>query len=140
MRLKGLVEGGAVSVVAGCSMHPLDLIKVRMQLNREVPTPAMRFALVFPFPQHHHHTDLLQPARKPGPIAMGDRAAAGGLLLHVHGTLRLDQEEVGARLRQRPAAAAAEDRGRARRRRLRLHRGQTDSMLQLHFNPAAKFL
>ncbi|KAK1631457.1 hypothetical protein QYE76_005772 [Lolium multiflorum] len=71
MGLKGFVEGGAASVVAGCSTHPLDLIKVRMQLHGELPppAPAMRFALVFPFPQHHH---LLQPPpRKPGPIAMG---------------------------------------------------------------------
>jgi solute carrier family 25 oxoglutarate transporter 11 len=71
MGLKGFVEGGAASVVAGCSTHPLDLIKVRMQLHGELPAPPpMRFALVFPFPQHHHHhhQDLL---RKPGPIAMG---------------------------------------------------------------------
>lgn len=76
MGLKGFVEGGAASVVAGCSTHPLDLIKVRMQLQGEAaraPAPAMRFALAFPpgVQHHHHHDHLLQPPRKPGPIAIG---------------------------------------------------------------------
>ncbi|KAJ6850259.1 putative mitochondrial uncoupling protein 5 [Iris pallida] len=35
MGLKGFVEGGIASVIAGCSTHPLDLIKVRMQLQGE---------------------------------------------------------------------------------------------------------
>uniref|UniRef100_A0A0D6R017 Uncharacterized protein n=1 Tax=Araucaria cunninghamii TaxID=56994 RepID=A0A0D6R017_ARACU len=35
MVLKGFVEGGIASVVAGCTTHPLDLIKVRMQLQGE---------------------------------------------------------------------------------------------------------
>ncbi|XP_051117645.1 mitochondrial uncoupling protein 4-like [Andrographis paniculata] len=35
MGLKGFVEGGIASVVAGCATHPLDLIKVRMQLHGE---------------------------------------------------------------------------------------------------------
>lgn len=35
MGWKGFVEGGAASIVAGCSTHPLDLIKVRMQLQGE---------------------------------------------------------------------------------------------------------
>ncbi|MCO5598128.1 hypothetical protein L7F22_052220 [Adiantum nelumboides] len=33
MGWKAFVEGGAASIVAGCSTHPLDLIKVRMQLQ-----------------------------------------------------------------------------------------------------------
>ncbi|KAJ8765448.1 hypothetical protein K2173_014570 [Erythroxylum novogranatense] len=37
MGLKGFVEGGIASIVAGCSTHPLDLIKVRMQLQGESP-------------------------------------------------------------------------------------------------------
>ncbi|CAI9117907.1 OLC1v1019396C1 [Oldenlandia corymbosa var. corymbosa] len=32
MCVKGFVEGGIASIVAGCSTHPLDLLKVRMQL------------------------------------------------------------------------------------------------------------
>lgn len=35
MGAKGFVEGGIASIVAGCSTHPLDLIKVRMQLQGE---------------------------------------------------------------------------------------------------------
>ncbi|KAI3502669.1 hypothetical protein L1887_30889 [Cichorium endivia] len=33
--VKGFVEGGIASIIAGCSTHPLDLIKVRMQLQGE---------------------------------------------------------------------------------------------------------
>ncbi|KAJ4962919.1 hypothetical protein NE237_022858 [Protea cynaroides] len=42
MGVKGFVEGGIASIIAGCSTHPLDLIKVRMQLQGEshVPNPA----------------------------------------------------------------------------------------------------
>ncbi|KAJ9159177.1 hypothetical protein P3X46_024699 [Hevea brasiliensis] len=42
MGLKGFVEGGIASIVAGSSTHPLDLIKVRMQLQGEshLPNPA----------------------------------------------------------------------------------------------------
>ncbi|XP_034675832.1 mitochondrial uncoupling protein 5-like [Vitis riparia] len=52
MGLKGFVEGGIASIVAGCSTHPLDLIKVRMQLQGEshVPNQAihnLRPALAF---------------------------------------------------------------------------------------------
>ncbi|KAF7129556.1 hypothetical protein RHSIM_Rhsim10G0172000 [Rhododendron simsii] len=35
MGLKGFVEGGIASIVAGVTTHPLDLIKVRMQLQGE---------------------------------------------------------------------------------------------------------
>ncbi|KAH7301675.1 hypothetical protein KP509_23G037800 [Ceratopteris richardii] len=35
MGWKAFVEGGAASIVAGCTTHPLDLIKVRMQLQGE---------------------------------------------------------------------------------------------------------
>ncbi|XP_057759912.1 mitochondrial uncoupling protein 5 [Arachis stenosperma] len=50
MGVKGFVEGGIASIVAGCSTHPLDLIKVRMQLQGESnPTsvPSLRPALAF---------------------------------------------------------------------------------------------
>ncbi|XP_057958962.1 mitochondrial uncoupling protein 5 [Malania oleifera] len=54
MGLKGFVEGGIASIVAGCSTHPLDLMKVRMQLQGEnqVPKPnpavqTLRPALAF---------------------------------------------------------------------------------------------
>ncbi|KAB2074905.1 hypothetical protein ERO13_A07G167600v2 [Gossypium hirsutum] len=35
MGLKGFIEGGIASIVAGASTHPLDLIKVCMQLQGE---------------------------------------------------------------------------------------------------------
>lgn len=47
MGVKGFVEGGIASIVAGCSTHPLDLIKVRMQLHGENhiknPTPQFHY-------------------------------------------------------------------------------------------------
>ena len=74
MGFKGFAEGGIASIVAGCSTHPLDLIKVRMQLQGETlaPVPALRPALAFPgsatvaIPQ-----PALAPPRRPGPIAVG---------------------------------------------------------------------
>jgi solute carrier family 25 oxoglutarate transporter 11 len=39
MGLKGFAEGGVASIIAGASTHPLDLIKVRMQLQGESPVP-----------------------------------------------------------------------------------------------------
>lgn len=71
MGVKGFVEGGIASIVAGCSTHPLDLIKVRMQLQGEsaaaaaVPQPALAF-------QAGAHTVTLPhaPPTKPGPIGI----------------------------------------------------------------------
>ncbi|KAF8411379.1 hypothetical protein HHK36_003928 [Tetracentron sinense] len=64
MGMKGFVEGGIASIVAGCSTHPLDLIKVRMQLQGEthVPNPTiqtLRPALAF-------QTTTSTPATAPG--------------------------------------------------------------------------
>ncbi|KAL8233256.1 hypothetical protein R6Q57_003034 [Mikania cordata] len=50
MGAKGFVEGGIASIVAGWSTHPLDLIKVRMQLHGEsvvVPNPNLRPAFAY---------------------------------------------------------------------------------------------
>lgn len=52
MGVKGFVEGGIASIIAGCSTHPLDLMKVRMQLqgeNAPKPNPVqiLRPALAF---------------------------------------------------------------------------------------------
>ncbi|KAF3320707.1 mitochondrial uncoupling protein 5-like protein [Carex littledalei] len=83
MGVKGFVEGGIASIVAGCSTHPLDLIKVRMQLQGEpAPAPAaqLRPAMAFhngggatmALPhQQHHHLPTMAPPRKPGPISVG---------------------------------------------------------------------
>ncbi|KAI3672568.1 hypothetical protein L6452_38659 [Arctium lappa] len=46
MGAKGFVEGGVASIVAGCSTHPLDLIKVRMQLQGE-SAPTLRPAFAY---------------------------------------------------------------------------------------------
>lgn len=84
MGLKGFLEGGIASIVAGCSTHPLDLIKVRMQLQGESPVPkpaaqALRPALAF-HPAagqvSHHHIHVPSPSLRPppprvGPIAVG---------------------------------------------------------------------
>ena len=82
MGVKGFVEGGIASIVAGCSTHPLDLIKVRMQLQEgeAAPQPTMRPALEVPaggqivaLPQ-----DVpVAPPRKSGPLA-GDRGPPRG--------------------------------------------------------------
>uniref|UniRef100_A0A7N0T6Z5 Uncharacterized protein n=1 Tax=Kalanchoe fedtschenkoi TaxID=63787 RepID=A0A7N0T6Z5_KALFE len=73
MGVKGFVEGGIASIVAGCSTHPLDLIKVRMQLQGEAAAAAApaaaRPALAF---QHAGVQAVhLAPPPKMGPVALG---------------------------------------------------------------------
>ncbi|QCE15970.1 solute carrier family 25 [Vigna unguiculata] len=64
MTVKGFFEGGVASIVAGCSTHPLDLIKVRMQLQEtHILRPA--FALHAPTP--------VPPPPPSGPISVGVR-------------------------------------------------------------------
>ncbi|XP_028061608.1 mitochondrial uncoupling protein 5-like isoform X2 [Camellia sinensis] len=67
MGLKGFVEGGIASIVAGCSTHPLDLIKVRMQLQGENNVPN---------PNHHIHS--LRPA-----FAFNSTAVSAPSNLHI---------------------------------------------------------
>ncbi|KAK7309753.1 hypothetical protein RJT34_06729 [Clitoria ternatea] len=78
MGVKGFVEGGIASIIAGCSTHPLDLIKVRMQLQGETnlkPNPLhnLRPALAFQTTSSIHvpHPSIPQP--RVGPIAVGVR-------------------------------------------------------------------
>lgn len=53
MGLKGFIEGGIASIVAGVSTHPLDLLKVRMQLQGEAQaTHSLRPALAFQTGSH----------------------------------------------------------------------------------------
>jgi solute carrier family 25 (mitochondrial oxoglutarate transporter), member 11 len=97
--LKGFVEGGIASVVAGCSTHPLDLIKVRMQLQGEAaaavaPQQPQRTALAFhggpqivSIPQA---TDIVVP-KMPGPLSVGAQIlrseGAAGLFSGVSATM-----------------------------------------------------
>ncbi|XP_073151414.1 mitochondrial uncoupling protein 5-like [Henckelia pumila] len=75
MGFKGFVEGGIASIVAGCTTHPLDLIKVRMQLQGESSAVQnLRPALAF----HGgaaaaHHIHLPPPPPSVGPVAVGLR-------------------------------------------------------------------
>ena len=84
MGVKGFVEGGIASIVAGCSTHPLDLIKVRMQLQGEthVPNPAVqtvRPALAFHTTTNTTSSAIRMPPPPPpaaarvGPVATGIR-------------------------------------------------------------------
>ncbi|KAL2547401.1 Mitochondrial uncoupling protein 5 [Forsythia ovata] len=80
MGLMGFIEGGIASIVAGCSTHPLDLIKVRMQLQGEASAPNsavqnLRPALAFPTSAGHanHHVQLPRPPPRVEPIAVGVR-------------------------------------------------------------------
>ncbi|CAA6673677.1 unnamed protein product [Spirodela intermedia] len=65
MGIKGFVEGGVASIVAGCSTHPLDLIKVRMQLYGETnpPPPPPPSARYLPPPP--------PPPPRLGPVGVG---------------------------------------------------------------------
>ncbi|TKY74465.1 Mitochondrial uncoupling protein 4 [Spatholobus suberectus] len=65
MSLKGFFEGGVASIVAGCTTHPLDLIKVRMQLQE---THNLRPAFAF-----HAHSPMPPPPPPSGPISVGVR-------------------------------------------------------------------
>ncbi|CAN8230668.1 unnamed protein product [Cochlearia groenlandica] len=75
MGAKSFVEGGIASVVAGCSTHPLDLIKVRLQLHGESATSTtvslLRPSLAF----HNSSAAFLETAMssipKIGPISLG---------------------------------------------------------------------
>ncbi|CAI0467788.1 unnamed protein product [Linum tenue] len=68
MGVKGFVEGGIASIIAGCSTHPLDLIKVRMQLQGEslaAPNPVLRPAFAF------NNGVTAAPRPSVGPVAVG---------------------------------------------------------------------
>ncbi|KAE8009247.1 hypothetical protein FH972_005696 [Carpinus fangiana] len=73
MGLKGFVEGGIASIVAGASTHPLDLIKVRMQLHGEphLPYPAYRPALAGSSTGYNMSLHVAPP--RVGPISIGAR-------------------------------------------------------------------
>ncbi|XP_049372301.1 mitochondrial uncoupling protein 5-like [Solanum verrucosum] len=81
MGVKGFVEGGIASIIAGCSTHPLDLIKVRMQLQGETPISApatvhnLRSALAFHTGAANHTFSIPAPSvvapPRVGPVSVG---------------------------------------------------------------------
>ncbi|XP_059436113.1 mitochondrial uncoupling protein 5-like [Corylus avellana] len=76
MGLKGFVEGGIASIVAGASTHPLDLIKVRMQLHGEphLSNPAYRPALAGSSTGYNMSLHVAPPPPpRVGPISIGAR-------------------------------------------------------------------
>ncbi|KAL7104315.1 hypothetical protein ACP275_08G236300 [Erythranthe tilingii] len=97
MGLKGFAEGGIASIVAGCSTHPLDLIKVRMQLQGEssaatVHTAALRPALAFQTTATAHHIhNFPTPPPRVGPVSVGLRIiqqdGAGALFSGISATV-----------------------------------------------------
>eukprot|EP00252_Welwitschia_mirabilis_P006722 TRINITY_DN17620_c0_g1_i1.p1 TRINITY_DN17620_c0_g1~~TRINITY_DN17620_c0_g1_i1.p1 ORF type:complete len:315 (+),score=9.52 TRINITY_DN17620_c0_g1_i1:832-1776(+) len=69
MGVKSFVEGGIASIVAGCTTHPLDLIKVRMQLQGEQQKslrPTLQLAN-----SATATAEMPLKAAKPGPISVG---------------------------------------------------------------------
>lgn len=76
MSVKSFVEGGIASVIAGCSTHPLDLIKVRLQLHGETPSSStvtlLRPALAFPNSSPAAFlAETTSSVPKVGPISLG---------------------------------------------------------------------
>ncbi|KAL9160753.1 hypothetical protein ABFS82_08G221300 [Erythranthe guttata] len=96
MGLKGFAEGGIASIVAGCSTHPLDLIKVRMQLHGEssaaaapVQPASLRPALAFQTTAAAHNFPT--PPPRVGPVSVGLRIiqqdGAGALFSGISATV-----------------------------------------------------
>lgn len=89
MGLKGFAEGGIASIVAGCSTHPLDLIKVRMQLQGEATAAAA------------------QPLLRPAALAFHTSSAAAPHHIHITPPPpRVGLVSVGLRIIQQDGAAA----------------------------------
>lgn len=71
MGVKGFVEGGIASIVAGCSTHPLDLIKVRMQLQGESLAPSSNPNLHPAFAYNGTTLPISHPISRSGPVSVG---------------------------------------------------------------------
>ncbi|XP_047326606.1 mitochondrial uncoupling protein 5-like [Impatiens glandulifera] len=72
MGLKGFAEGGIASVIAGCSTHPLDLIKVRMQLQGEGHVKQLHsLPPAFAYNSVGAAATLISAPPKVGPVSVG---------------------------------------------------------------------
>ncbi|MCO5600720.1 hypothetical protein L7F22_054835 [Adiantum nelumboides] len=99
MSFKGFVEGGIAAVVAGCATHPLDLIKVRMQLQGEAPSKSLseRPSKKSNLKMAVHGGVLgvgLQIIQKEGALALFSGVSASALRHAVYSTTRLGLYEV----------------------------------------------
>lgn len=93
MGVKSFVEGGIASIVAGCSTHPLDLIKVRMQLQGETPCAAPAVAhQIRPSLAFHSHSigahTISIPTHVPPPPRVG-LLSVGAKILQQEGVAAL---------------------------------------------------
>ncbi|KAI5059934.1 hypothetical protein GOP47_0024354 [Adiantum capillus-veneris] len=99
MSFKGFVEGGIAAVVAGCATHPLDLIKVRMQLQGEAHSKSLSEGQ-----SKKSHVKMavqggvlgvgLQIVQKEGALALFSGVSASALRHAMYSTTRLGLYEV----------------------------------------------
>ncbi|CAN1126503.1 Mitochondrial uncoupling protein 5 [Linum perenne] len=76
MGVKGFLEGGIASIIVGCSTHPLDLIKVRIQLQGEAsaaPKPIHNLRPAFSFNSLSSSIHLPPPHSTSSPIVAKPR-------------------------------------------------------------------
>lgn len=88
MGAKGFVEGGIASIVAGCSTHPLDLIKVRMQLQGEsapVANPNLRPAFAY----NGGGVTTVEMPHAPAPVARSGPVSVGVKIFRTEGVAAL---------------------------------------------------
>lgn len=98
MSFKGFVEGGLAAVVAGCATHPLDLIKVRMQLQGEALSKSLSEGLTKKSLNLGVQGGVLgvglKIVQKEGALALFSGVSASALRHAVYSTTRLGLYEV----------------------------------------------
>ncbi|KAK4274164.1 hypothetical protein QN277_017435 [Acacia crassicarpa] len=93
MGLKAFVEGGIASTVAGCTTHPLDLIKVRLQLQGEKhsvpvrPQPVENLRTAYAF--HSHSSATAAPPATLGIQPRGGLISVGVRIVQSEGVAAL---------------------------------------------------
>ncbi|KAL7595392.1 mitochondrial uncoupling protein 5 [Lactuca sativa] len=90
MGAKGFVEGGIASIVAGCSTHPLDLIKVRMQLQGEsAPAPVSNPNLRPAFAYNGGGVTTVEMPHPPPPVVRSGPVSVGVKIFQTEGVAAL---------------------------------------------------